>query len=557
MASPLANAAIRFHSSAVTGGPKLMGLQAANEGFIRAFARHAEADTIHCLVEDRAHVEHFAKIVRSQRPDAKIRAAHQRMPAALADPGCVSWLDPTIARMAWRRRGVGARAFSLCGLTHTVSSGGTMENLGQLLTAPLQPWDALVCTSDAVRRAVEALLTQTAEYLKQRFAAAAAAPMPELVTIPLGVDCDALKRDGAARAKFRRQLGIADNDVAVLFVGRLSYHAKANPAPMYLALERAAKNAKAKLHLIQAGWFANKEIEKGFRDGARAMMPSVAAHFLDGREAGVRAGVWSAGDIFCSLSDNVQETFGLAPVEAMAAGLPGVVSDWNGYKDTVRDGADGFRVPTIMSAPGSGEDLADRMFAGIETYDRFIGAASHAIAVDIDAAAAALEKLVGDADMRRRFGDEAQARARAVFDWRVVIRRHQELWGELAERRRAAPEWPGATTAPGMAANPQAIDPFAMFANYPSDTLTAKHRVALAEGGAAAVPALLTRQLSNYCAGDLPTPAEAAAMAGRLAKGLASVEELVKLFPAERRAVAERAVVWLMKHGAVRIAKPG
>ena len=46
-------------------------------------------------------------------------------------------------------------------------------------------------------------------------------------------------------------------------------------------------------------------------------------------------------------------------------------------------------------------------------------------------------------------------------------------------------------------------------------------------------------------------------MAGRLAKGWASVEELVKLFPAERRAVAERAVVWLMKHGAVRIAKPG
>jgi hypothetical protein len=127
----------------------------------------------------------------------------------------------------------------------------------------------------------------------------------------------------------------------------------------------------------------------------------------------------------------------------------------------------------------------------------------------------------------------------------------------LAERRRAAPEWPGAATAPGMAANPQAIDPFAMFANYPSDTLTAGHRVVLAEGGAAAVPALLTRQLSNYCAGDLPTPAEAAAMAGRLAKGGASVEELVKLFPAERRAVAERAVVWLTKHGAVRIAKPG
>jgi hypothetical protein len=343
----------------------------------------------------------------------------------------------------------------------------------------------------------------------------------------------------------------------VLFVGRLSYHAKANPYPMYVALERVAAKSRAKLHLIQAGWFANDEIERGFRAGAHELMPSVAAHFLDGREAAVRAGIWSAGDVFCSLSDNVQETFGLAPVEAMAAGLPGVVSDWNGYKDTVRDGEDGFRVPTIMPGPGAGAELADRLFAGAETYDRFIGAASQAIAVDIDATAAALEKLAADANLRRRFGASAAARARAVFDWRVVIRRHQELWGELAERRRTAAEFPAASPGPGLAANPQALDPFVMFANYPSDTLGPRHRVALGDGGAAGFAAPFARQLSNYCAGDLLTQAEAAKLAERLATGPASVEELVRLLPAERRAVAERGIVWLAKYGAARIAKPG
>jgi glycosyltransferase involved in cell wall biosynthesis len=552
-AARLGNAAIRFHSSAVTGGPRLMGMQAANEGFIRAFARHAEAETIHCLIEDRAHADQFAKIVQAQRPGAKIRAVHQRNLAMLADPGCVSWLDPTIARVAWRRRRLGARSFSLCGLTHTVSSSGTMEHLGRLLMAPLQPWDALVCTSDAVRRAVEELLGQHVLYLKERFATAHV-PTPALATIPLGVDCDALKRDGAPRAKFRNQLGIAEADIAVLFVGRLSYHAKANPYPMYAALERAAAKAGRQLHLIQAGWFANAEIEKGFREGAGDAMPSVKAHFLDGRAAEVRAGIWSAGDIFCSLSDNVQETFGLAPVEAMAAGLPGVVSDWNGYKDTVRDGEDGFRVPTIMPAPGAGEDLADRLFAGVETYDRFIGAASQAIAVDIDATAAALEKLIADAGLRRHFGEAAETRARAVFDWRVVIRRHQELWAELAERRKSAPEWPGAVVPPGAAANPLSPDPFAMFANYPSDTLTPGHRVALVDGEAAS--AALKRQISNYCGGDLLTLPEVAAMVQRLSQGEASVEELAKLLPAERRAAALRGVAWLIKYGAARIAKP-
>ena len=42
----------------------------------------------------------------------------------------------------------------------------------------------------------------------------------------------------------------------------------------------------------------------------------------------------------------------------MAAGLPVVVTDWNGYKDTVRDKKDGYRIKTIsMTSPG-GHDLA-------------------------------------------------------------------------------------------------------------------------------------------------------------------------------------------------------
>ena len=51
------------------------------------------------------------------------------------------------------------------------------------------------------------------------------------------------------------------------------------------------------------------------------------AIFLDGREPEIRINIWSAADIFISLSDNIQETFGLTPIEAMANGLPAIVSD--------------------------------------------------------------------------------------------------------------------------------------------------------------------------------------------------------------------------------------
>ena len=47
---------------------------------------------------------------------------------------------------------------------------------------------------------------------------------------------------------------------------------------------------------------------------------------------------YGMADVFVSPSDNIQETFGLSVIEAMASGLPVIVSDWDGYRDTVVDG---------------------------------------------------------------------------------------------------------------------------------------------------------------------------------------------------------------------------
>ena len=75
--------------------------------------------------------------------------------------------------------------------------------------------------------------------------------------------------------------------------------------------------------------------------------PSVNVLFLDGGDQGVGDRVWFAAYIFTLLSDNIQESFDSTPIKAMAAGLPVVVSDWNGYRDTVRNGIDGILVPTF------------------------------------------------------------------------------------------------------------------------------------------------------------------------------------------------------------------
>ena len=142
---------------------------------------------------------------------------------------------------------------------------------------------------------------------------------------------------------------------------------------------------------------------------------------------------WFAADIFVSFADNVQESFGLTPIEAMAAGLPVVVSDWNGYRDSVRDGVDGFRIPTIMPPPGMGEGLAFIYAAGYAPYDTMVGGAAQITAVHLSAAANALVKLIEDPELRRRMGAAGRKRARETYDWPVIVRAYQRLWNELAD----------------------------------------------------------------------------------------------------------------------------
>jgi len=119
---------------------------------------------------------------------------------------------------------------------------------------------------------------------------------------------------------------------------------------MYQALAKAAKNVKRRFHLIHCGWFPNEAHGTLFRNVGKEICPEANLIFVDGLDPEARTTIWYAADIFTSLTDNIQESFGLTPIEAMAAGLPVIVSDWDGYRDTVRDGIDGYIVPIRDSA---------------------------------------------------------------------------------------------------------------------------------------------------------------------------------------------------------------
>jgi hypothetical protein len=346
---------------------------------------------------------------------------------------------------------------------------------------------------------------------------------------------------------------VDEQALVVLFMGRLSFHAKAHPLAMYQALEQAALGAQAQgrqVVLVECGWHANDFIAKAYAAAAQQACPAVRVVTLDGRDAAHRRTAWAGADVFCSLSDNIQETFGIVPIEAMAAGLPVVVSDWDGYRDTVRDGVDGFRISTLMPAPGLGTDLAWRHAVEVDTYDMYCGHTCMMVAVDVQAAAQAFTRLFESRDLRLQMGEAGRQRAREVYDWATIMARYEALWAQQDELRRTqAASLPPPLTHPW----PARMDPFHAFAVYPTQALTPHTVLALAHPSlqAAQAHARACRALAmvDFAREVLPTEAETLALLEAAAGGPRPAAELLTWAPAQRQAFLLRSLATLVKLG--------
>jgi starch synthase len=525
---------------------QLMGRQAAGTGFLRA-ALNARPDRIWCYARSRADAGQFGALARTLGPyPPELRFIDWLHPEGLKTAGVLYRPDPDIGENAWHRQAAGqARGYSLCGITHSLSSYAVYSAVTQLLRAPLYPWDTLICTSTVAKTVIRHLFDAEAEHLRARFGATRV-PEPHLVTIPLGVHCSDFVFTADQRAASRARIGIAADEIVVLFAGRLVFHAKAHPMPMFLGLERAAQRTGKRIRLLLFGQYPNAAIAKAFADEARRFAPSVTFTPLDGAVPENRDRAWSAADIFTSFSDNVQETFGLTPVEAMAAGLPVVVSDWNGYKDTVRDGIDGFRIPTWAMPAGTGADLADRYDMRIDNYDMHVGGLAQFVSVDVVSAAEAFVKLVSSPDLRRKMGEAGRQRAIAVFDWTVVFKRYLALWDEMAALRQSSPIQPGEDL---TTRRPDRPDPSSLFASFSTCQPKDATRIALDQGGSTAhLNDLRALASTNFATAVLPPAATMAAVLDTFrSKRESNLSDLIMALPDQTRPVIVRSVLWLAK----------
>jgi D-inositol-3-phosphate glycosyltransferase len=438
----------------------------------------------------------------------------------------------------------------ITGMTHTMSYSFLMPLWMQFLLGHILPCDAIVCTSKAVRE----MLQNTLELLSDRLSARLSARIPAfrglLEVIPLGVDLEYwTPEDNKAEAK--RHLELPDRSCLILCPGRFSTHDKMDLRPLLLVVRRL-------LAMLGPDFFKVVLVGDDLRmkDGESKQIQAFVEKLgltqvvridTDGTPSRMRQ-YYRAADIFVSLVDNLQETFGLTVIQAMACGLPTVVSDWNGYKETVVHGETGFRVRTYWTECDGQISTLQRAWI----VDHLLLAQS--VAIDVDEMLESLYILTVNAEVRRRFGQAGRKRAEELYAWPVVIRQYRKLWDECQERFHHIdlPEWTRED-------HESILSPayFRQFAHYASEIISSDTQLVPLSAGAE-LASVLNPALEVLLPTDMRPvfhPTVFQSLRSRLSDWPVTFGPLVQDISRETghsRDLIARHVMWLLKYGVVK-----
>jgi alpha-maltose-1-phosphate synthase len=250
-----ANFALEFFPDSIALDPKgFVGRRAAGNGLLQAALRPENGPPAAIAVSSPENSRALDEALRHFGLNAKeVTRIHLGDMAALRDIGCLMSMGPEISELTWRRRLMDDSAFSIVGLTHTLCTDRTQAALNALLIDPVQPWDAIICTSHAGKSALVKIIDTYRGYLTAK-GFTVPDPALQLPVIPLGIHCANFYPDQrlSLRKQFRSRYGLGERDACVLWFGRLDPKTKAQPSPMITAARRAQARIgdKANIHLF-------------------------------------------------------------------------------------------------------------------------------------------------------------------------------------------------------------------------------------------------------------------------------------------------------------------
>lgn len=372
--------------------------------------------------------------ISSGRVQINIRFMDEVAKGGVGDPRIAAWLNlfpyssatGGVEVAARIRRTCARELYSITTLFHGLSVHRMLyDTFFRFLSEEILPCDSIVCTSQASARAVNNIL----RYLEDRFSHRFSTKLiyqGRVDLIPLCVDTVKLRPQ--EKIRLRVKLKIPANAFVVLSLGRVS-PLKSDLYPFLNAFKSLVQhNPGRKLLWIIAG-SEDPGYCEALLESAREIGLANHIRILLNISDVEKDLLIPASDVFISFSDSVQESFGLAPVEAMACGIPQVVSNWDGYRDTVRHMETGFLVPTYWT--DCSNDLADTGVAAGWAFDHLC--LGQSVAVDMQIAQEYLQALIENEQLRNEMAARSRERACSLYSFESIAARYEELWTELSQ----------------------------------------------------------------------------------------------------------------------------
>jgi D-inositol-3-phosphate glycosyltransferase len=323
-----------------------------------------------------------------------------------------------------------SKVFPIVILSHGFSRPTMLyDTFLRILLGNTYPCDSIICSSRASGAAMARIFEHLSEEVFRDFGLNLKFS-GRLDQIPLCVDTETLKP--LDKAESRRQCKLPKDSFILLYFGRIS-PLKADLYPLLAVFAILVReNANRKLLLVIAGT-AEEPYRNALQEFIRSQSLEKHVRIVCDIPDNTKAAMFSAADIFVSPADSLQESFGLSPVEAMSCGVPQVVADWDGYRDTVVHGETGLLVPTLWTECDRDLRLTDMLF-GWE-YDHL--SMGQSIAVDFERLRSSLQLMIDNNELRREMAIASRRRAEALYSYRVVAKAYEDLCLDLSETAKA------------------------------------------------------------------------------------------------------------------------
>jgi len=357
--------------------------------------------------------------------------------------------------------------FPITGVTHSLNAKESTYHALKVCAAPTMPFDSIVCTSNCGKKVMQKLFMAAENNFKHKNIKYNG----RLDIIPLGID-DKFK-DIPKRADSRKLLGIDDDAVAILILGRIETDNKMDIIPFFNTIRLLIeKNPDRKINLMLAGG-CDKPSQQ-FLNGilAEYKLQTTAKLFLN-FENDLKPHLYRAANVYASPVDNFQETFGISVVEAMAHECAVVVSDFNGYAEIVDHNLTGIKIPTYWA------NITEHLHgvSEIMNFSTLQLLLSQSVAVDQEKIFDTLQKFLDEPEKCDAMGKRARVKAIQQYLWPHVIRQYCCLWDELAKD---AKNYNGKID---KHENPFELDYWKVFSHYLSDMVSDDSKICISKYG--------------------------------------------------------------------------